>query len=426
MPNLYSIETTVLTYHHQVQKLGSAYDWSDQAAILSLLQVRDRIQFFIDGQAQQPNQVNIPASVILRISKDDAIVREWNIKFSEVENLALWRKTINPPKHHWWWFPKPLSPRPSRTNKLLLLFSISLAIASITLIHDFFTRVLANASNISKSYVDVVTTLFTVIITGGLFTDSWNQLIKTRSAESTTSLTRASRGVFRLSAISCIVIAIIYYVGISIMANNYYRSGLEKYVYDGNLTGAQASFQKALEIKSDFPRAHHYLGLIYEDFDEFEQAKSEYTKSINAGLLMSVNNLARLKILKDKDYNSATILLIKSLQAHQRDRNNKALEYGLRKNLGWAFLEQDRILEAQSQFLAANTIEDKFDLTRPDAYCLLARTFEKQEETTAAQKAWEDCRKRIARPEDDYWAAIADKALKAIENSMTQDKLEKK
>ncbi|MEL7522223.1 MAG: hypothetical protein AAGJ80_11525, partial [Cyanobacteria bacterium J06553_1] len=191
----------------------------------------------------------------------------------------------------------------------------------------------------------------------------------------------------------------------------------------------------ALQLNPNFPEANHHLALTYEDLRDFDSAKAEYVKAVNAGFLRSVNNLARLQIVEEEDYESAAVLLLKALQSKERDREDAALEYGLRKNLGWAWLGQERLIKAQGELMKANKIEATLPEDRPDAYCLLAMTLEQQaavnkqvawqqgipqpltpvgeqaEGTSEVTKAWETCRQKIVRPEDDVWAAMADKAL---------------
>ena len=124
-----------------------------------------------------------------------------------------------------------------------------------------------------------------------------------------------------------------------------------------------------------------------------------------------MGNLARLQIVEDKDYESAAVLLLTALQDGKRDRTDTALEYSLRKNLGWAWLEQDRLLEAEGSLVAANRLEEALEGSRPDSYCLLAQVYEKQDKVADAAVQWQACRRKITRPEDDVWKGWANQAL---------------
>ena len=199
--------------------------------------------------------------------------------------------------------------------------------------------------------------------------------------------------------------------GLPWAASQYYATGERQYVDEGKLTSAQANFKRALQLNPNFPIANHYLALTYEDLRDFGSAKAEYIKAIEAGYLNSVGNLARLQIVEDKDYESAAVLLLTALQDGKRDRTDTALEYSLRKNLGWAWLEQDRLLEAEGSLVAANRLEEALEGSRPDSYCLLAQVYEKQDKIADAAVQWQACRRKITRPEDDVWKGWANQAL---------------
>ena len=177
--------------------------------------------------------------------------------------------------------------------------------------------------------------------------------------------------------------------------------GWKQYFTEGKLESAQASFRRALQLNPNFPEANHHLALTYEDLRDFDNARAEYVKAVNAGLLTSVNNLARLQIVEDKDYESAAVLLLSALDDEARDHKDTVLEYGLRKNLGWAWLEQGRLIEAEGELDRANRLEADLPEPRPDAHCLIARVLEKTAKNEGAQTEWEACLRKINRPEDD-------------------------
>ncbi|NEQ48413.1 MAG: tetratricopeptide repeat protein [Leptolyngbya sp. SIOISBB] len=191
--------------------------------------------------------------------------------------------------------------------------------------------------------------------------------------------------------------------GLPWAANLSYQTGRQQYFSQGQLAQAQSSFQRALKLQPDFPAAQHNLALTYEDLQKFDQAKAEYAKGVSAGYVKSFNNLARLHILVDDDPDTAAVLLLRALEDDNRDRTDKDLDYTLRKNLGWAYLKQQRYLEAQASLNQAIALEDELERTWPDAHCLMAQTLEAQGQEATAER--ELCRRYIELPEDDIWAS---------------------
>ena len=214
-----------------------------------------------------------------------------------------------------------------------------------------------------------------------------------------------------LAAALTVVFFLGHFQGLPWAANRYFVLGKQQYFEEGKLASAQGSFQRSLQLNPDFPEANHTLALTYEDLRDFESAKAEYVKAVNAGYLRSVNNLAKLQITEAQDYDSAAVLLLTALRDKGRDREDTELEYGLRKNLGWAWLKQNRLIKAQGELIKANRLEASLPEARPGAYCLLAQVLEKQQNAAEAKSQWESCRQNILRPEDDMWAAMADDAL---------------
>ena len=403
-------------YHQQVKVLEALAtadeDWPDEKVLL-LLRRRDRIQHLIDQQVKQPATPEISPQLWLNLSQDDAQVGQWNDRLLKLESLPDWRKSLNPPAHHWWWRPKSMeAPKP-----ILGWFFGGLTIALLTLTlalaKDIAARFLTGAPGVWSSIGAIVPVALALLATGGVLTQVGQQIVDAYLSQRLPyprylplikfSLALGLLGVFFWG----------HSVGLPWAAEKYHAVGARQYFKEGKLANAQANFERALQLNPDFPAANHDLALTYEDLRDFEQAKAEYTKAIKAGYLQSVNNLARLQIL-ESEYESAAVLLLtaqQTLQDNPPDSDNPELEYSLHKNLGWAWLKQDRLIKAQGELLKAIRLEKQFSGSRPDAHCLLAQVLEAQEKAAEAETEWETCQRKISRPEDDVWAGMANKAL---------------
>jgi Tfp pilus assembly protein PilF len=403
-----SLEGSFEAYHQQVKRLKDNAAWSDQAAILALLRQRDRIQCFIDQETQQPHTAEIPPHLLVALSQADAEVGRWSEKLLQIADLPTWRKSLNPPKHHWWWYPEPVAAPKPISEWLLGGLTLALLTLCLALAKDISARFLTGAPGIWSSIGTIAPAVLALFATGGILTKVGQQLIDTLFAKKPPYWPWLKIGV---AAALTLLFFLVHWFGLPWAATLYHNVGQQQYFQAGKLASAQASFRRALQLNPDFPAANHSLALAYEDLRDFDSARTEYVKAVDAGYLKSVNNLARLQIVEDEDYESAAVLLLTALDNGERDRNDKELEYGLRKNLGWAWLEQSRLLEAEGELIRANRLEAELAEPRPDSYCLLGKLYEEQGKATDAQAQWQTCQQKIGRPEDDVWAAMASEAL---------------
>ncbi|MBW4637873.1 MAG: tetratricopeptide repeat protein [Gloeocapsa sp. UFS-A4-WI-NPMV-4B04] len=180
----------------------------------------------------------------------------------------------------------------------------------------------------------------------------------------------------------------------------------------GNLPHAELSYKIALKLFpfSPFSAPTHYnLGELYEEQQNYQQAKAQYQLAIEGGLIDAYNNQARLYILT-KNYDAAIGLLRVAIPL-EKDQNDL---YSMFKNRGWARLEQGRLEEADQALKEAIALRSD----RAPAYCLLAQVLERQGEKTEAISQWGNCLDyayQSQSPEEDKWINLAQQRLKAEE-----------
>jgi tetratricopeptide (TPR) repeat protein len=419
-----SLKSVFDAYHQQVEALREPSAWADEQFLLSLLRSRDRIQYAIDRETNQPNTSEVPPQRLVALSKDDAEVGGWSEQFLQVPALTTWRKSLNPPEHHWWWYPEPEPAAKPLSEWLLGGLTLALLTLCVALAKDISARFFTGAPGIWSSIGAIAPAAIALFATGGALTKVGQQLIDTLIAKKPPYWHWLKIGA---AAVLTLLFFLGHFFGLPWAASRYHTVGQRQYFKEGKLASAQASFRRALQLNPDFPSANHSLALTYEDLRDFDSARAEYVKAVNAGLLSSVNNLARLQIVEDKDYESAVVLLRTALDNKARDRNDGELEYGLRKNLGWAWLEQKRLNEAEGELIRANRLEAKLPERRPDSYCLLGKLYEEQGKAVEAKAQWQSCQQRNGRPEDDVWkamaqAALSEKSATASETKPTEEK----
>ena len=410
MINTNSVEIAIRSYHHQVEVLKSTDVWSDKERILALLRKRDRIQSFIDQQVKHPNRPSIPTFLVAELSKDDAIVGNWETELAYIPELSTWKKTINPPAHHWWWFPRYRLEPSNRPIETWVKYAATVALLILTLLiwQGMLSRLLENAPDIWKTLGKVITATTGIVIAGGPFTKLGKQTLQ-KLFKSYRSHSRLSTTLVSVSATFFLLATLLYLKGLPLLAAAHNWRGMNLFIA-GDTLNAQSLFKGALRIDPKLAQANHNLALTYEELDMLEPAVSEYLNAVRSGFLPSINNLARLKIVEEQAYDEAVVLISRALRVLESDEDIE-LEYSFKKNLGWARLEQGRLQESFNNLIEAQRLEKQLTSGRPDAYCLLAQVYERQEKSADAKSEWQACLSKISRPEDDFWKNMADEKL---------------
>ena len=415
----HSIHTAYYDYHQYVERLTDSSDETgeqiDDGSILTLLQNRDLIQSLIDKSKDRYSSANISAQLLINLSEDDTAFGSWYRQLLEVKAFKTWRKTLNPPKHHWWWYPDA-----EKESKQAVWWlsgaTIALLTICVALARDISARFLTGAPGIWSSIGAVAPAAIALFATGGALTKVGSQLIDKILSKRWKSPLARSQAKAKLALVLTVVFGLGHLLGLPLAALHFHSAGRQHYNAD-RLTNAQSSFQRALQLNPNLLRANHGLALTYEDTREFDRAKAEYAKAAAGGYLSSVNNLARLLIMQEEDYESAEVLLDKAIGDAGFDiGQNPGLEYGLQKNLGWAWVGLEEWEDAESALIKANRIAEENDRAQPDAYCLLAQVNEELGDSDSAESNWKKCGDSIGRPEDYVWQRMARRALEKYEN----------
>lgn len=409
-----SFKNYIYDYQQQVSVLQQAVDkgvaWPDESAVLAMLRLRDHIQTILDYSSNKEGteavELSVDPQLLIVLSKSDAIVGNWQGRFFSLAALPRWRKTLNPPEHHWWWYPA----EPAKPWREWLLGGLTIALLTVCLAiaKDILVRFSTGAPGIWSSIGAIAPAALALFATGGVLTKVGKQLVDKWLAGRSIHQRPVIR--FWLALGLAGLFLLLHVKGIPWAASRYHAVGERQYFKERKVLSAQANFQRALQLNPDFPLANHNLALTYEDLGDFDRAKAEYAKAMNGGWIRSVNNFARLKIMEE-DFQGAAVVLLGALDDGARDPEDARLEYSLRKNLGWAWLEQGRLVAAEGELVRANRLEEKIERPRPDSHCLLARVYEAQGRGGEAQGEWKTCRENLGRPEDDVWAAMADEAF---------------
>lgn len=200
------------------------------------------------------------------------------------------------------------------------------------------------------------------------------------------------------------------------IANILNKTGTKNYK-DRKYETAEILYRFALMADSDFNKSRYGLGAVCEHREDFDCAKKQYELAMqdqNIRLAArATNNLARLYVFQEQDYQTAIVLASVALKQAESPAIEAKVKSDLYKNLGWAHFVENRYKKAEENLLEAIAIEEE----NTPAYCLLAQVLEAQEKETEALGQWQKCLDYSTppqNPEVNTWKNMAKQRLKQL------------
>ncbi|MBE9137392.1 tetratricopeptide repeat protein [Nodosilinea sp. LEGE 07088] len=405
-------------YQTLVDQLANSPTWEPEP-VLTMLRTRDRIQHLIDQLGEIPEAQTLPPQFWLSLANTDAILGRHTDQLRAVPALVDWRKSVHPPEHHWWWYPPELEPPKDALAWLWGGLTIAMLTISLALAQDIASRFTLDTPGVWSSLGAIAPVILTLFASGGALTKVGQQLLESVLASRSSAAKNWARIKFALAFALALGLFLFHSLVLPRIAVAYNQAGEEQYE-SGDWASAQDNFEQALSIRPDYPAAQFNLGVLYEAYQQLDQAQTEYLKAVQGGYLPAYNNLAHLYIQQGNP-EDAVPLLRSALGNPVLSQQAPELQYLLHKNLGQARLEQERFAEAQTALLEAIVVGQSLTNPRPDAFCLLAQALGQSSAPAdsslpAANTAWRSCLQYATRPEDDIWESQARQALTQPEN----------
>ena len=219
--------------------------------------------------------------------------------------------------------------------------------------------------------------------------------------------------------------------------SNIYKQEGKQAQDNQKLALAEEKYLKAIELDSDNLDAYYKLATLYEELQDFANAKKQYLIAAKGGYLDAYNNLAYWYIRENKN-EEAVELLNQGLKVLAKKESNweqltekeklnvKTQKYSLYKNFGWARFNQKRYEDAMTYLRIAIDIakEPKYQqyIRNPGAaFCLYAQVLPKKDkQSSQAKQCWQQCHQLIEsrlaagetiNPEEDRWLYEAKQKL---------------
>ena len=192
------------------------------------------------------------------------------------------------------------------------------------------------------------------------------------------------------------------------------KTGTKNYI-EGKYETAEFFYRLALMAEPDFNKSRYGLAAVCERREDFDCANKQYKlamqdKNIRVAA-RAANNLARLQIFQELDYQTAIALVSVALKQTESPALEAKVKSDLYKNLGWAHLVENNYAEAEKNLRQAIAADE---INTP-AYCLLAQVLEGQEKEAEALGQWQKCLDYPTppqNPEVNIWKIMARQRLK--------------
>lgn len=395
--------------------------------VLDLLTARDVVFALVRSRTRKFSNPAIIAKLDRRLKRQSALI-------AQTAPLDELRNSFHPSSEAWWWYFKTPTQRYwwDRFDNYWNALSIILLVVSIYILFDISTKLLSGEPDPVSSLVTTLQTALSTVAIGVILTREGRQKIDQFLNQFDVPIHFQQEGKLLLT-LTLLILLLVFNSTLPKISKIYNDLGLTAYM-KGQLLTAQALYKRAIKFNPDNSDPHYNLGLIYEDFDELDNASAEYKLAGLGNHLEGLNNLGRLYILLGNEGEAVqTLLRGLDLVTQNNSSTSPNLRYSLSKNLGWSRLKQGRYQEAQILLEEAIHVLESELLNQPatahaapvnqpsirnaaSAYCLLAQVLERQDNSKTALTQWENCL-RYANPkvpEEDTWLAQARERLSPL------------
>ncbi len=381
--------------------------------IMNVLSVRDQLDLLL------VEKHDIATATLDEIRKLDQQLKEQENRITTTVDLAEWREILKPKTQGWWWF--LVHPWDQRDRLWGFCTLVCLAIF-LTFIADIVPRFWAGGASTFGAAAIIGSTILSLVLGGEALT----QVLRGQEIlERVLKNFKIHKYFYQetmafIALILALTIWIIHLSSLPRIAVYFREQGCQEYYHSKSKYGcqsqeynrsgvevdvakAESSFKRALAFNSDDEKTYFHLGLLYEDAQNYELARTHYQIAAQGGNQNAANNLVRLYIL-DKKYMEAAAAF-QQLNLRNIPEDDVALNYAYYKNLGWLQLELRQLDKAKGNLQTAIRLADN----KAPAHCLLAIVLEKQGEMVKALNEWESCAdyNNGALPEEFIWSDMA-------------------
>jgi tetratricopeptide (TPR) repeat protein len=423
-----SLLDTALSDYESVLSSWQNSETPNGEQAVNILTARDKVQKALG--AENP----VTANLLERLVVLDNRLQENAALISQILDLATYRNSLSVTPQEWWWNLDSTVESDS-SDKFAWLWKgarLSVWTMNLGLLGTLATRFFSGASGLTEVLTIALPSILVLLQANNELTSSgqegFNRLFNRLKIPP--HLYEQAKFIPTASLFGFLLIIWFLQPQFSQEINREGRRAEEK----GQLTSAEQNYLKAIALDGNNLDATYNLGNLYEELQNFDDARKYYIIAAKGGFPDAYNNLARLYILQNK-YSEAVLLLkdgLALIEKKERQEQQQAnvsndlnvVKYSILKNLGWAKFKQANYEEAQGFLLGAIGIASvpeiqSYILNPGAANCLLAQVLEAQKSSGAVEQ-WRQCydlvNKRLAarnvrNAEEETWFSLAKQKL---------------
>ena len=415
----------LVSYERAVQALATELARNTKSfpshAFLDILLARDTVEKMLVQRAI------LSIDQVERLATEDEHLRQYQhdlvtalkpkLRRQALVCINRWKELYRPAESAWWWFPNWPINSWDRWDAVWNGVALVWLTATLSILADISARFLGGdvAPGLAGSFALVLQSLL-ALIGGGALTQPGRAFVDTM-LERLNIPQHWWQEIKMFAAALLFALFVIFHQSLPYWAQQYNNAAVRS-IRSDDFGSAEDKLKLAISLNSDYEDAYYNLGSLYEELLDFERAREQYQIASQAGRAEASNNLARLYLLhqeeKAPDTEAAIFLLnrgIDQLKKDPPDVGTKQIRYSLYKNLGWARLQQGRLIEAQEALKKAIALQPK----PAAAHCLLGQTLMQLGQNEAAIAAWANCtreRSKTENLEEDMWVYQAEQALR--------------
>ncbi|NEQ84487.1 MAG: tetratricopeptide repeat protein [Moorea sp. SIO2I5] len=363
------------------------------------------------------SQVNLSASVILKLEELDKQLKENADNLIQVIDLAQYRDNFSKPPDAWWWYldvyaeQKEIQSHPwNRFDWLVRVVRVIVWTGNLALLGTLASLFLSSGSGFWGAVTIAFPSILSLLQAQSELTETGkkgfdNLLKRLKIPQHWHEEAKLGSSVLILVFMSAI------WFNLPSISNRYKRES-QQLQYQQNLASAEEKYLKAIKLDSDNLDAHYQLATLYEEVQDLANAKKQYLIAAKGGYLDAYNNLAYWYIRENKNgeavelLNQALKLLEKKESNLEQLTDNEKLnlhteKYSLYKNLGWSRFKQKRDDDAIPYLMIAISIakNPKYQkhIRNPGAaFCIYAQVLQnKNKQSSQAKQNWQECHQLI-------------------------------
>ena len=413
--------TSLFTQYQAALQALAANHGLDPKEALAILCTRDALQLALAAKPE------LMAAQLQQIHHLDNQLRQHSQKIVKVLDLSVYCRSYPAPPSSWWWRLDQMQPPHPLDRFDWLVNGITLGswTVSLALLFNIAGRFFSGGPDLVGAAAVIFSSLLALLKAKSDLTEpgqgGLDTLLKALKVP-TTLQAEAKLG----STLVFLAGLLLFWQSLPRISDTYNRWGIDQYLA-GQLNTAEAHFLRAIALAPDNLEAHYHLGIVYEDWLKFDDAKQTYQAAAAGNVPSALNNLARLYI-REENYSEAVSFLTQGLEQTKAQPVDPANRYNFYKNLGWARFGQGRDEEAEIALTTAISIAGQpidppsqaaqrvADYLRnpASAHCLLAQVLDRQRREPDALAHWQACYEQ-GNPqkvlEEDTWLHLARQRL---------------